>query len=60
MEKSLEAVGGMKSLAASFSLREERCQGMSCQPVSIVGKFETETKVYVVLANLAVFLFILM
>lgn len=33
MEKSLEAVGGMKSLAASFSLREERCQGMSCQPV---------------------------
>ena len=33
MEKSVEAVGGMKNLAASFSLREELCQGMSCQPV---------------------------
>ena len=33
MENSLEAVEGMKSLAASFSLREERCQGMSCKPV---------------------------
>lgn len=29
MDKSLEAVGGMKSLAASFSLREERCQGIT-------------------------------
>ena len=33
MEKSLEAVGGMKNLAASFSFKEELCQGMSGQPV---------------------------
>lgn len=33
MEKSVKAVGGMKNLAASFPLREELCQGMSCQPV---------------------------